>query len=136
MKLLMFYGPEFWSKPFRKTLPEAGEAPGELSVSAAAVVFYQCEEHDAGRKAAVLQKTLKNIKWLAGKFSTRRVVLHSFGHLSASKADPGFARGLMDEVRARLESVDYEVHETPFGWLNEWRMHVSGESLAKVFKDI
>jgi hypothetical protein len=25
---------------------------------------------------------------------------------------------------------------TPFGYLNEWKIHVAGESLAKVFKDL
>jgi hypothetical protein len=25
---------------------------------------------------------------------------------------------------------------TPFGYLNEWKLHVAGESLAKVFKEI
>ncbi len=28
------------------------------------------------------------------------------------------------------------VAETPFGYLNEWKMHVAGESLAKVFKEL
>jgi len=36
----------------------------------------------------------------------------------------------------RLGDTGYEVSATPFGYLNEWKMHVAGESLAKVFKDI
>jgi hypothetical protein len=59
-----------------------------------------------------------------------------FGHLSASKASPEFTKELVDEVIGRLENTDYTVHTTPFGYLNEWKIHVAGESLAKVFKDI
>lgn len=137
MKLLMFYAPEFWHKPFSKTLPQAPDAdPAGQAVRDSVVVFYHGEAEDHERRASVLAKTLKNIKWLAGKFGTRGVVLHSFGHLSESKADPEFVRELVAEVRQRLESTGYTVSETPFGYFNEWKLHVAGDSLAKVFKSI
>jgi len=85
---------------------------------------------------AVLTKMVKNIKWLAGKFGTRTIVLHSFNHLSESKSEPGFAGALIQDVRDRLERVAYSVTETPFGYFNEWKLHVAGDSLAKVFKSI
>jgi hypothetical protein len=36
----------------------------------------------------------------------------------------------------RLAGSGFEVAATPFGYLNEWRMHVLGDSLAKVYKEI
>lgn len=74
----------------------------------------------------------KKNKWLARKFSAQTVVLHSFNHLSTSKADPEFAEKMRAEIRRRLEAVDFEVGETPLGYLNEWSIHVAGDSLAKV----
>ena len=136
MKLLMFYAPSFWFKPFEKTLNDVPDHNEEQMVEKAVVVFYQCEAEDVERRRKVLTKALKNIKWLAGKFNTRTVVMHSFGHLSTSKAPPEFTGELVDEVIGRLENTDYTVHATPFGYLNEWKIHVAGESLAKVFKDI
>ena len=136
MKLLMFYAPSFWFKPFEKTLNDVTDHHEEKAVEKAVVVFYQCEAEDVERRKKVLTKALKNIKWLAGKFNTRTVVMHSFGHLSTSKAPPEFTGKLVDEVIGRLENTDYAVHATPFGYLNEWKIHVAGESLAKVFKDI
>lgn len=137
MKLLMFYAPEFWHRPFQKTLPEAPEAePAGAAARDAVVVFYHGEAEDHDRRASVLSKMLKNIKWLGGKFNTKQIVLHSFGHLSESKADPEFVRELVAEVRQRLENAGYSVGETPFGYLNEWKLHVAGDSLAKVFKSI
>ena len=60
----------------------------------------------------------------------------SFNHLSTSKAEPDFARDLILEARERLEAVGFTVGFTPFGYLNEWKLHVAGDSLAKVFKEI
>jgi hypothetical protein len=62
-------------------------------------------------------------------------VLHSFNHLSSSKSSPEFARTLLDEVRQRLENTGFIVMVTPFGYFNEFKMHVAGDSLAKVFKE-
>jgi hypothetical protein len=73
--------------------------------------------------------------WLAGKFGTKNVVLHSFNHLSSSKSSPEFAKTLLEEVRLRLERTGCKVMTTPFGYFNEFRMHVAGDSLAKVFKE-
>jgi hypothetical protein len=136
MKLLMFYAHDFWFRPHAKTLEEAPEAEGEDGRSEAVVIFYQAESEDQGREKKVATKWLKNAKWLAGKFGTQRVVLHSFGHLSSSKASVETARAMTADVRERLESAGYEVLETPFGYLHEWKMHVTGESLGRVFKEI
>jgi hypothetical protein len=136
LKLLMFYAPSFWFKPFEKTLEDVPDCHDEASVENAVVVFYHSEAEDVERRKKVLTKALKNIKWLAGKFNTKTVVLHSFGHLSTSKAPPEFTGLLIDEVIQRLENAAYTVAVTPFGYLNEWKIHVAGESLAKVFKEI
>jgi len=132
----MFYAPTFWFKPFEKTLEAVPDHRGEATVENVVVVFYHGEAEDVERRSKVLTKLLKNIKWLAGKFGTRSVVLHSFGHLSTSKAPPEFTAELVAEVITRLENTGYTVTATPFGYLNEWKIHVAGESLAKVFKEI
>lgn len=136
MKVLLFYAPTFWFKTFQKVLDDAGDLDQEKTCHQAVVVFYHLEEEDVPRKANVLAKFVKNIKWLAGKFNSRTVVLHSFNHLSLSKAPPEFARDVVAEAVERLERTGYEVVVTPFGYLNEWKIHVAGESLAKVFKDL
>lgn len=136
MKLLMFYCPEFWFKPFARTLDSGEERPEEAEAHQAVVVFYHVEAEDSEKRSSVLTKATKNIKWLARKFGSTKVVLHSFNHLSSSKSDPDLASELVAEIRIRLENVGFQVLETPFGWLNEWRMHVGGESLAKVFKEL
>ena len=136
MKLLMFFAKEFWYTPYKKTLEEVPEAAGEVCVKDAVVAYYHVEEHDVERASSVQSKLVKNLKWLTRKFGVKSVVLHSFTHLSTSKAPPEFARELIGQARERLERVGYEVLETPYGYLLEWRLHVPGESLGRVFKDL
>ena len=125
----------WWYKTASKTLCLAPDAEGEERIENAAVIFFHAEEIDEENKKGVTQKFLKNTKWLAGKFQTKNVVLHSFNHLSGSKSSPEFASELLAEVRQRLENSGYTVITTPFGYFNEFKMHVAGDSLAKVFKE-
>jgi hypothetical protein len=134
VKNILFYAPSFYFKTFEKVLPEAPDLHVEKTCRCAVVVFYQVEEEDVSREGKVLTKLVKNVKWLAGKFKTKTIVLHSFNHLSASKAPPEFAEAFVLDAVERLERTGYHVTVTPFGYLNEWKLHVAGESLAKVFK--
>jgi len=135
MRILMFYAPSFWFRTHEKTLEQAPDMDIERSTEKSVVVFYQAEAKDMDEETGVLTKLVKNIKWLTGKFGTKNVVLHSFGHLSLSKAPPDFTARLIGEAKARLTGSGFSVVETPFGYLNEWKLHVAGESLAKVFKE-
>ena len=135
MKLLMFYTNEWWYKTASRTLEDVPAEDKEEAVTGAIVIFFHCEAEDEASYSGVVQKFVKNAKWLAGKFSTKNVVLHSFNHLSPSKSSPEFARTLLAEVRQRLENAGFIVMVTPFGYFNEFRMHVAGDSLAKVFKE-
>ena len=132
----MFYSPEFWFRTYEKVLTSVPDQDVNESVENAVVVFYHAEEGDTERKESVSKKFIKNIKWIAGKFKTRNIVLHSFNHLSTSKAPPEFTSEFIAEAKERLVHSCFVITETPFGFLNEWKMHVAGESLAKVFKDI
>jgi len=152
----MFYAHNWWYRTASKSLPEASLTEADLTeadlpradpsgladqeregsfTEGAAVIFVHAEAGDEDRRKGVVQKFLKNTKWIAGKFTTRKIVLHSFSHLGSSKASPAFALGVMDEVAARLEDSGYTVMRTPFGYFNEFRIHVAGDSLAKVFKE-
>jgi len=75
-------------------------------------------------------KLVKNAKWLARKWGTTRIVLHSFTHLGEQKADPEDAKRLIDRVQKRLETAGYTVVRPPtaisttFPWMRlgiRWR---------------
>lgn len=136
MKILLFYAPYFWFRTHEKVLANVPEQNMDKSVENALVVFYHAEADDIDRRGSVLTKLIKNIKWLSGKFNSRNLVLHSFNHLSSSKAPADFTSSLVSEAVQRLTNSGFTVTETPFGYLNEWKIHVAGDSLAKVFKEI
>ena len=135
MKILLFYMPSFWYQTHEKSLPEATDVNISVEVTDCIVALIQAEEDDPEKGKKVLDKLIKNIKWLAGKFGTKKAVLHFFSHLSESRSDPEFARDLLERAAERLESAGYEAHVTPFGYFCEMKLHIGGESLAKVFKE-
>jgi len=136
MKLLMFNTGEFWYRTYRNTLESGDAEDREELVKDTLAIFINVEKEDEERIDSVVRKAADNIAWLAKKTGRNAIVLHSFAHLSESKADPGFARDLFLRLMDRLAAKGYAVTATPFGYLNEFRMHVLGESLAKVWKSI
>ncbi len=136
MKLLMIYMDRFAYKPTIKTLVEMETIEKGREFKDAQVAFIHAEEQDIENENNVLKKTLKNLKWIAGKNSTKRIVLHSFAHLSESKAEPGFTKAFFDKVQKRLEDTGYEVYQTPFGYFLDLSVEAPGVSLARVFKSL
>jgi hypothetical protein len=132
----MFYAHEFWFKTTNRVLNSVEELDRDERIQEAVVVFIHAEAEDEEQSSKVLTKMVKNIKWMAGKFNSKNVVLHSFSHLSTSSASPDFAQQLLVDAEARLKTVGFTAQMTPFGYLHEFSLHVSGESLGRVFKDI
>jgi len=131
----MFNVEGFWYKTFRKTLEDVEEEiEKEETVKDAIVVFANVEKEDEEKMSRTIRKTLKNITWLAGKTSRNKIVLHSFAHLSDSKSSVEFAREVLESIEDRLKNKGFEVFITPFGYFLEFKIHVLGESLAKVWK--
>jgi hypothetical protein len=135
MKLLLFFAHSFSYETASKSLPSVPDVKKKESTNDAVVIFFHVEAEDTEKRSKVIQKFVKNVKWLCGKFATKNVVLHSFNHLSGSKAEPDFSLELLEEVVERLERTDHQVMVTPFGYFNEFNIHVAGDSLAKVFKE-
>ena len=134
MKVLLIYCKVFAYTPTSKTLEMAEVNENQESFENVQTAFIQVEEEDHEKESQVTKKLLKNIKWVCGKNDTKKVVLHSFAHLSESKADPGFSKNIFDKVQERLENVGYEVSQTPFGYFLDLQVDAPGFSLARVFK--
>lgn len=134
MKLLMIYCTTFGYNPTVKTLEMADVNESPESFKNVQVAFIQVEEKDEKKEVEVAKKLLKNLKWVCGKNNTKRVILHSFAHLSESKASPEFTVKLFNHVEERLKNVGYEVVQTPFGYFLDLQVNAPGFSLARVFK--
>lgn len=136
MKLLMFDTNDFWYKTVSKTVETAETCDKEESTMDSLVIFINVEKEDEAQKDKVVKKAVNNICWLAKKTNRGKVILHSFGHLSESKSSIEFAEDTIKTIKDKLTAKGLETSMTPFGYLFEFKIHVRGESLAKVWKSI
>ena len=136
MKLLMIYMRKFSYKPTLKVLESVPDCSEEKEFENIQAAFIQVEKEDEVNENAVKKKLLKNLKWIAGKNNTKKIILHSFAHLSESKGEPEFTKSLLDDIDERLVNSGFEVAQTPFGYFIDLMIDAPGYSLARVFKDL
>ena len=133
MRVLFWYCERFSWKPSRKTLDDAPDAaPGAASRCIAA--FIHVEPQDVAMGSSAETKLVKNAKWLARKWDTTRIVLHSFTHLGEEKAAPEAAENLIHRVQNRLEKAAYDPLQTPYGYFNNIAIEAPGHPLARIYK--
>ena len=92
MKLLLWYCDSFEFKTNTNTLEEFKIDEQTKQYNNLIVAFIQAEEQDESDLNGIEKKIVKQIKWASGKNNTKRVLLHSFAHLSGSKAEPEFTK--------------------------------------------
>lgn len=136
MKLLLIYCRKFGYTPTVRTVENAGEDVFPEEYENIQTAFIQVEIEDEDKEKEVEKKLIKNLKWICGKNQSREIMLHSFAHLSESKAGPDFTRALFDRTEERMRNAGYVVHQTPFGYFLDLQVDAPGFSLARVFKNI
>ena len=136
MKLLMIYANRFAYKTSLKSLESASEITEQKIIENAVIGFIHVEEKDEANFSKVETKLVKNLKWAARKNETEKIVLHSFTHLSESKASPEITKQLLDNSEKRLKEARYEVYQTPFGYFLDLDVKAPGNPLTRLFKNI
>ena len=134
MKLLMTYATKFYYNPSVKTLEHFQTVKDDATFNNLIIAFIHSEENDQEDFSKTEKKLVKNLKWASKKNNTKKIMLHSFAHLSDSKATPEFTKELMDKAEIRLKNADYEVWQTPFGYFLDLSIDLPGVSQARIFK--
>ena len=132
----MIYANRFAYKTSLKSLESASEITEQKIIENAVIGFIHVEEKDEANFSKVETKLVKNLKWAARKNETEKIVLHSFTHLSESKASPEIKNQLLDNSENRLKEARYEVYQTPFGYFLDLDVKAPGNPLARLFKNI
>ncbi len=135
MKLLMIYCDTFSYKPQIKTLSDFPDFTELVELNEVLVAFIQMEEEDIEISSKIETKLVKNLKWGAKKNEAKHIVLHSFAHLSKSKANPQITKTLFDKVETRLQNANYTTEQTPFGYFLDINVQAPGRSAARIFLD-
>ncbi len=130
----MIYCSRFAYNPTVKVLEDAHDGYEPAAFENILTAFIQAEAGDEEDLKGVEKKLVKNLKWAAGKNNTKRVMLHSFAHLSESKASPEFTAELFQKAIERMKNAEYETFTTPFGYFLDLDIQAPGYSLARLFK--
>ena len=134
MKVLVMYCDIFSFNPASKTLIDIEDVTEGATFVDCIVAFVQVEEEDEAKEVSTREKKLVNhLKWTARKNNTNAIVLHSFAHLSESKASVKYSRELFDLSQKRLQNGGYTVDQTPFGYFLDLKIEAPGFSLARIW---
>lgn len=134
MKLLMIYSNKFYYNPTIKSLERFETVNKDFEINNALIAFIHAEEKDENDINGIEKKLVKNLKWAAKKNNTNNIVLHSFAHLSESRANADATKKILDLAEFRLKNANYETHQTPFGYFLDLNIDAPGFSLARIFK--
>lgn len=128
---------EFSYYPQQKNLENVEEIVIGGQFSKAILSFIQVEQSDEENDLKSREKKLVNhLKWVARKNETNSIILHSFAHLSESKASPEFTKELFNEAEKRLQKGGYSVAQTPFGYFLDLNIKAPGFSLARIWANL
>lgn len=137
MKVLCMFVDEFSYFPQQKNLQDTEEVLTGKQFSKAILSFIQVEQTDEENDLKSREKKLVNhLKWVARKNETNSVILHSFAHLSESKASPEFTKELFNEAEKRLLNAGYSVAQTPFGYFLDLNIKAPGVSQARIWASL
>jgi hypothetical protein len=128
------YVDEFGYEPSQKNLESADDVNEGATYTDSILAFIQVEKEDEEYDLKSREKKLVNhLKWTARKNDCQKVVLHSFAHLSDSKASVEFTKELFDLAEKRLQNGGYETAQTPFGYFLDLNLKAPGHSLARIW---
>jgi hypothetical protein len=128
------YVDEFSYIPAQKNLENAEDVEKGAAFTDSILAFIHAEETDEEYDIKSREKKLVNhLKWTARKNSCQKIILHSFAHLSDSKASVEFTKQLFDLAEKRLQNGEYQTTQTPFGYFLDLNIKAPGHSLARIW---
>lgn len=137
MKVLVMYTTHFGFEPKVKTIEDAEEITEGNAFKDCLVAFIQVEESDEEKTVTSREKKLVNhLKWTLRKNNCEKIVLHSFAHLSESKASLLFTKDIFDQAEIRLQNAGIKTAQTPFGYFLDLTINAPGYSLARIWTSL
>lgn len=137
VKVLTMFVDEFSYYPAQKNLETTEEITDGRSFLKAILAFIQVEQTDEVNCLKSREKKLVNhLKLVARKNETNSIILHSFAHLSESKASAEFTQELFNLAELRLQNAEYITAQTPFGYFLDLNIKAPGFSLARIWASL
>ncbi|MEM2955935.1 MAG: threonyl-tRNA synthetase editing domain-containing protein [Nitrososphaerales archaeon] len=100
------------------------------------VVLISSEKVDEKDPTKVAKKSAEEIMDIARQVKEKNIALHSFAHLSDDLSSPQIAKRIIDDVKLHLNSKNYNVLKTPFGWRDKFELCVKSHPVSKVSRKV
>lgn len=128
MKVIFFHTDRFGFAVESPSERLGGAAPEEvksmsLDVEECLVALFHVEEADGDHQ---IRRLCKDIRCIAEKVGTSRLVVAAFGHLSNSYAPPSVAMEISQRVVEICREWGCDVHTSPFGHNKTFVLHAKG----------
>lgn len=137
MKVLTMFVNEFSYFPTIKNIDSYINISEGASFNNSILAFIHVEQIDETYDILSREKKIVNhLKWVSRKNNTKSIILHSFAHLSESKADADFSSELLNQAEKRLAKAGFEVAQTPFGYFLDLKINAPGFSLARIWANL
>lgn len=137
MRLLIWHVDAFVAEPTERGRSRVADAePKPVNLAEGMVVFAAAEKADEGDPSGAAERGARAIEDVARQLGATSIVLHSFAHLFTELSSPAVARAILDETQALLESRDYTVQQSAFGWFNRLEMRAKGHPLSRVARQV
>lgn len=137
MKVLVIYTTHFAYEPGVKNIESAEDISQGAAFNDCLVALIQVETTDEEKDILSREKKLVNhLKWTLRKNNTNKLILHSFAHLSESKASFEFTKAVFDQAEIRLQNAGIETAQTPFGYFLDLDIKAPGFSLARIWSSL
>lgn len=137
MKVLVMFTSHFAYEPKLKNVEDVKDVTEGGQFNDCLVAFIQVEELDEEKDVLSREKKLVNhLKWTLRKNNTNKIILHSFAHLSESKASLKFTKEVFDQAEIRLQNAGIETAQTPFGYFLDLDIKAPGFSLARIWRSL
>jgi threonyl-tRNA synthetase len=131
MKLLLIHADYMEYEVKEKTkFAEDYQGTGDR-VEEVLVAFVSVEKGD---NEDVAKKAVEEIKDVAEKVGSKRILIYPYAHLSPNLADPETAIKILKILESEIK--DFEVKRAPFGWYKSFRISCKGHPLSELSREI
>ncbi len=137
MRILLLHSDFLEFEPKKKAIESAEKVDlKKEKFEECLVVLSAVEKGDAENMDSVVKKTVSEIKDVASKVGTKRIVIYPWVHLTDNPEDGSKSLEVLESLRSKVESDGYEVHRAPFGWYKAFEIKVKGHPLSELSRHI
>ena len=135
MKILTLHSDYIKFAPTKKAIKDAPKVEkAEKEVKECLVVLSSVEKKDEKNPSAVAKRLVSEVKDIASKVKSDKIVLYPYVHLTNQPSNPKTALQVLDEAEKELKK-DFEVIRSPFGWYKSFTVACKGHPLAELSRE-